>query len=986
MFGNRNSIFKKLLIPMVIVVLIQMVLFVGGTLFSGIIGTLKDNSFNILNQKIESRRNYIQNEMIQHWSNINEYESIINSTILKKLSIAGLTVKDLDNNRVVTADILNDVSNDLVFMLRKNYVTGAFIILDNASEDKTGLYFRDLDPNTNPNDNSDLIMERGNASIARNLGIPLDIWWNNKFTFNANNKSSPSEFFIKPIEAAKKNKGLLYKDLGYWSRPFSLSEKDIKVITYSVPLIDNDGKPYGVLGIDISLKYLTSSLAYEEIDSSENGIYILGVNDDENMDFKDIISKGPMSGNIIGDSNIVKLEDKEVFSSIFKLKTDVSKKEMLGGVKYFNLYNTNTPFESDKWALIGVVEKDNLLYNSNKFTKLLTFSLIFSAVIGIIVVVITSRRVTKPIVELASNVRKSNPREPLILERLNISEIDELATAIVKLSENAVDSASKLSQIIKLFNMPIGAFEYKTGQDIVLCTESFFDVIGSEAADSYGGYVDKKVFEQIIEDIIINKEKFMDDIYKIKRNDGINIWIKLKVLNQETRILGVVSDVTQEILEKQKIEYDRDYDLLTDILNRRAFYNIVSEKIEYGDLKIGAFIMWDLDNLKYINDTYGHDYGDEYIRIASNELKKFEEYGGTVGRRSGDEFYAFMYGYKNKDEIRQIIKIVHSNIEKAILKLPNNRELKLRVSTGVAWYPEDATTYENLAKYSDFAMYKIKRTTKGNISEFNKDEYDEESFLLNSQEDLNKLLDEELVRYAFQPIIDAKTGAIFAYEALMRSQLEALKSPLDIIKLATADSRLYEIERLTFFKALEGFANNNKKFNGAKLFINSIPNQALYGNDLKEFEQLYGKYLDQVVVELLENERSDGDNTSKKRKIIEKWNAQLAIDDFGSGYNNEAVLLAITPDFVKIDMEIVRGIDKDLNRQQISENLISYAKQRNIKIVAEGVETKEELKKLIEFGVDYIQGYYLCKPNFIPQDLSEELVREILDINSKVGV
>ena len=200
-----------------------------------------------------------------------------------------------------------------------------------------------------------------------------------------------------------------------------------------------------------------------------------------------------------------------------------------------------------------------------------------------------------------------------------------------------------------------------------------------------------------------------------------------------------------------------------------------------------------------------------------------------------------MYGYENKDEIRQIIKIVHSNIEKAILKLPNNRELKIRVSTGVAWYPEDATTFENLAKYSDFAMYKIKRTTKGNISEFNKDEYDEESFLLNSQEDLNKLLDEELVRYAFQPIIDAKTGAIFAYEALMRSQLEALKSPLDIIKLATADSRLYEIERLTFFKALEGFANNNKKFNGAKLFINSIPNQALYGNDSERIRTIIWK-------------------------------------------------------------------------------------------------------------------------------------------------
>lgn len=97
-----------------------------------------------------------------------------------------------------------------------------------------------------------------------------------------------------------------------------------------------------------------------------------------------------------------------------------------------------------------------------------------------------------------------------------------------------------------------------------------------------------------------------------------------------------------------------------------------------------------------------------------------------------------------------------------------------------------------------------------------------------------------------------------------------------------------------------------------------MPNYVLSYEDRKRFEELYGEHLDRLVIELLENERSNGDNISIKRKVIERWNAKLAIDDFGSGYNNEAVLLAITPDYVKIDMEIVRGIDKDLNRQQIS--------------------------------------------------------------------
>lgn len=983
MIANRNSIIRKLLIPMIIIVIIQVALFVSTIFSSGIIEILEDNSFNIFNQKIESRSNYLQNEMIQHWSNVSESESIINSAISKKLESKGLTVKDLDNNLQLTNELLNEVSGDVIFMLRKNYVTGAFLILNNASEEKTGLYFRDLDPNSNPSDNSDLLMERGPASIAQNLGIPLDTWWSNRFTFESGNKISSKDFFINPIIAAIENKDLSYKDLGYWSKPFSLSEKDLKVITYSIPLMDKNNNPYGVLGVAISLNYLSSLLTYEDIDVNGKGVYILGQDNNNDMDFDKIMSTGPMVSKILGDSEKVKLNTKEAYDSIYELKVYDSEKIAYACTKYFNLYNTNTPFENEKWAVIGIIEKDNLLFYSNRFNKMLIVSVIISSLIGIIFVIFAGGRITRPIRNLAKDVSRSNPMEPLALKKINISEIDELSSAIVLLSKSVVDSASKLSQIIKLFNMPIGAFECKKDQDMVLCTDTFFDVIRIEAPYKSDTYIDIKSFEAILEKIIVCQENLSDGIYRIERENEKTAWIKLKLLSEESRTLGVVSDVTQEILEKHKIEYERDYDLLTDILNRRAFHNSVREKLQTSNLKIGAFVMWDLDNLKYVNDTYGHDYGDEYIRRASIELKKFEAYGGIVGRRSGDEFYAFLYGYDTKEQIREIIKKVHNNIENAVLMLPNNRELKIRISTGIAWYPDDAVTYENLSKYSDYAMYKIKRTVKGNISEFNKEEYNEDFFLLSSQEDLNKLLDEELIGYAFQPIVNAKTGEIFAYEALMRSQLESLRNPLHIIKLATADSRLYEIERITFFKALEAFVNNKEKFKDAKLFINSIPNHALSNEDSEKFENLYGKYLDRLVIELLENERSNGENISKKRKSIEKWNAKLAIDDFGSGYNNEAVLLAITPDFVKIDMGIVRGIDKDLNRQQISRNLISYAKQRNIKIVAEGVETREELEKLIEFGVDYLQGYYFSKPEFSPPEIRKGLIEEVLKINAQ---
>ncbi|MBE6062841.1 MAG: EAL domain-containing protein [Clostridium butyricum] len=613
----------------------------------------------------------------------------------------------------------------------------------------------------------------------------------------------------------------------------------------------------------------------------------------------------------------------------------------------------------------------------------LIFLFIIINLFGVLIFFCTDYKLIKPLRLLSEKVKNSDPSKHLKIKKTNIEEIDNLVDAIEELSEKVADSSSKLSQIINLLNMPIGAFEYTKNDSLVYCTEGFFRVIGVDSLGNKATYFDKSFFEEIIEEITNKPEPEMKEIYRIDKSNSDRIWIKLKINEEKKKKFGVVIDVTQEVIDKRKIKYERDYDILTNILNRRAFYNKVTDKLIENNLKIGAFVMWDLDNLKYVNDTYGHDCGDDYIRKAAVILKKFEQYRGFVARRSGDEFLVFLYGFNNEDEIRKIVERVHNDMENAFINVPNGRKLKLRASTGIAWYPKDAVTFENLAKFSDFAMYKIKKTVKGSISEFNKKEYENDYFLLSSQEDLNKLLDEELVRYAFQPIIRADNGEIFAYEALMRSELETLKNPLHIIKLATADSRLYEVEKLTFFKSLECYVKNRKYFKNRKLFINSIPNYVLANEDLERFEKMYKRYLDNIVVEILENEQSNIQGTSKKAKLISSWKSQVAIDDFGSGYNNEAILLAMTPDYVKIDMEIVRGINNDLNRQQICKNLVSYAKQRDIKVVAEGVEYVEELEKLIELGVDFLQGYYFSRPEFIPPEIPQDKVETIISINKK---
>ena len=149
---------------------------------------------------------------------------------------------------------------------------------------------------------------------------------------------------------------------------------------------------------------------------------------------------------------------------------------------------------------------------------------------------------------------------------------------------------------------------------------------------------------------------------------------------------GVIEDVTREVKEKRKIEYDRDHDLLTHLLNRRAFQAEVTKRLREEDVKTAAFIMWDLDNLKYINDTYGHDFGDQYIKDAAKTLSELAIYNGIVARMSGDEFYAFIYGYEDKKQIKEIVEMTQEKLYNTTIKMPNGTDLRIRASVGIAWY------------------------------------------------------------------------------------------------------------------------------------------------------------------------------------------------------------------------------------------------------------------------------------------------------------
>ncbi len=352
---------------------------------------------------------------------------------------------------------------------------------------------------------------------------------------------------------------------------------------------------------------------------------------------------------------------------------------------------------------------------------------------------------------------------------------------------------------------------------------------------------------------------------------------------------------------------------------------------------------------------------------------------------AGDEFYCFYHGFDDRAQLQEQIDDMRKQMVNTMLNLPDGRMIKIRASAGVAWYPDDSQSILELIRYADFAMYEVKHATKGSIKHFDLQSYKKDSFIMYSKEELNTIIEDQLVDYAFQPIISAADGLVLGYEALMRPRSKTLSSPADVLRLAQLQSKLYQIERLTWFRSMQCYYEIPNALDSGLLFINTIPNQTLTDEDRKALDNLYQDVFYNCVIELTEVDELDNQALINKQGHRDKFNSKLAIDDYGSGYNSEATLLKVQPDYVKIDMGLIRDIDQDPNRQQLVANLVAFCHSREIKIIAEGIENANELAMLISLRVDYLQGYYLAKPNSDLIKPSQMVVEQIREFNHNLN-
>lgn len=430
----------------------------------------------------------------------------------------------------------------------------------------------------------------------------------------------------------------------------------------------------------------------------------------------------------------------------------------------------------------------------------------------------------------------------------------------------------------------------------------------------------------------------------------------------------------------QMLEASMVRDVLTGLFNYNGFLKqrdkLVRKMMRTVGARVGVLAV-DIKELTKINDCFGRAEGDRAIITVSHTLNDIFADAVNVCFGSG-EMVAILVSDGNVEELLQ------QGYDKLLLQVAeyNNtigKEYSVEMYSGIeSGSPQNEEELERLVNVA---------VSKKNGNKLNGQKMRQGAVLTEEEykeaQIVQKLLNENLFTYHFQPIVNAKTGEIFGYEALMRPDVNPYMPPPVILKYAEYYGRLYDVEKATFFNVLNMVSQNKSIFNGeVKVFINSIPGNFLHGDDALKLEVYARELKDTVVVELTEQQELNEEEVTTLREYYRKIGFRTAIDDYGTGYSNVTNLLRYMPNCVKIDRMLLSNIQDSPQKQHFVKDIITFAHDNDILALAEGVETSEELQMVIHLGVDLIQGYYTAKPSGeLVASIARAIKSEIIEIN-----
>ena len=461
---------------------------------------------------------------------------------------------------------------------------------------------------------------------------------------------------------------------------------------------------------------------------------------------------------------------------------------------------------------------------------------------------------------------------------------------------------------------------------------------------------------------------------------------KLKRVYKTLNIaLNICTNYFKQVNMRLRVENAAFYNPITGMPNVKGavkwFEKFTAKKENHN--KCVAFSVYGLPKFMYIYENFGIDAAEEAVRLVSERLRAANNDGDCyIAHISDDEFLIVNYaddGYAVGDAINKATSTFFHLNDSYNANSGNDYFVEVNCGCTIA-NPGWGGELEGFIGFANNEMY-MNRLKMGTDSAVKKYENPGEYYKA-----FDLLITRNLFTYHFQPIVNAKSGEIYAYEALMRTDASIGMNPLQVLDTAKEYNRLYDIEKATMFNIIGRYASERESFGNAKVFINTIPGHFLNDEDIEELSSKYGEHMNCFVFELTEQDTVSDEELTSIHRLMGVNENHIAIDDFGTGHSNIVNLMRYSPEVIKIDRFLISDIHKNQNKQMFVRSTIEFAKLNNIKVLAEGVETSNELRMVIDLGVDLIQGFYTGRPEPDPiPAIAAEIKTEIVESNPLYG-
>lgn len=531
-------------------------------------------------------------------------------------------------------------------------------------------------------------------------------------------------------------------------------------------------------------------------------------------------------------------------------------------------------------------------------------------------------------------------------------------------------------------NNEYGIISLDTGGCIIKMNPAVTKIGGLREEEFINQHVSKIGMHIVEEQRELTKDSFAQSFQPNRNNFETTIFhpngkrVELSVLNVPVEIEGevvgnhiIVKDITEENRVKEKIRYLAYHDELTDLPNRRKFNQVLQQSIEKSSQDSSSFAVMviDIDRFKMINDSLGHSYGDIFLQGVSDRIvKSAEGYHATIARMGGDEFTILCETGADRREAASLAdKIIEALKQPFSLK---DSEFYISASIGTAIFPDHGTDAVVLLKKADTAMYEVKKQGK-NGHLFYTPEFDVQLLEnIEIESDLRKAIERnELVVY-YQPQFHAESNRMIGVEALVRwnHPTKGMLSPGVFIPIAEETGLIYEIGTWVLREACRQMKQWHD--GGGPLIPVSVNlsshqfhqrNLVQYIKNILEETKLSPHFLE---LEITESMMMDPAVSISILHELNKIGTRISLDDFGTGYSSLSYLKKFPIHKLKIDRSFITDLSRNDNDKAIVATIISMAKHLKLDVIAEGIETKDQLDILTENHCKEIQGYYYSRP------------------------